>query len=109
MSEHINFQTIMGADGSPAFVVVPYTDFVKKYSNHNGLIPNEIAGKVLKDNVSIVRAWREYLGITQAALAEKMGVSQAAIAQFEGKASLRMASRRKIAKALNISDAQLDV
>jgi len=55
------------------------------------------------------RAWREHLGLTQAEVAERLGISQSAYAQQESSARLRKSSREKIAAALGITPAQLDI
>ena len=54
------------------------------------------------------RAWREYLGLTQATIAERLGITQSAYAQQENSDKLRKATRDKIAKALGLHASQLD-
>jgi ribosome-binding protein aMBF1 (putative translation factor) len=112
MNARIDFQTIVGKDGKPQFVVVPYATFnklIKQQAPESDSIPNEVVGAVLTKGHSVVRAWREHLGLTQAQLAKKMKLTQAAVAQFElPDAKLRKASRDKIAKALGIPEALLD-
>lgn len=57
---------------------------------------------------SAIRAWREYLGLTQKEVADKMGVSQAALSQMEsGEKKLRKATLEKLAKAMGLSVEQL--
>lgn len=108
MNAPINVQMINGPDGKPAFVVMPYTDFVRQYARDRDLIPNEVAGKMLVDNMPAARAWREYLGLTQAEVAERAGISQAALAQMEsGEHKTRKATREKLAAALAITVGQL--
>jgi predicted transcriptional regulator len=41
-------------------------------------IPHEVVGLTVKKGYTLVRAWREYLRLTQAEVAERMGISQAA-------------------------------
>jgi ribosome-binding protein aMBF1 (putative translation factor) len=112
MNARIDFQTIVGKDGKPQFVVVPYATFnklVKQQAVDSESIPNEVVGAVLTKGHSVVRAWREHLGMTQAQLAKKMQLTQAAVAQFEVPgAKLRKASRDKISKAMGISSELLD-
>ena len=55
-----------------------------------------------------MRAWREYLGLTQAEVAKRMGISQSAYSQHENAQRLTKATRSKIAIALGIHAAQLD-
>ena len=108
MNARIDFQTILGADGKVAFVVVPYLTFVKKFGQTNSLVPNEVVNLAFDNEWSPARAWREHLHLTQAAVAKRMGMSQAAVAQFEAAgAKLRKASRDKLAAALGLTGEQL--
>ena len=108
MNARIDFQTILGADGKPAFVVVPYAQFLKRFGQADALVPNEVVNLAFDNNWSPARAWREHLHLTQAELAKRMKVSQAAVAQFEAAgAKLRKASRDKLAGALGIAGEQL--
>jgi predicted transcriptional regulator len=71
-------------------------------------IPHEVVSRYLVDGVPLLRAWREHLGLTQAALADRMGVSQAQVAQWERPgARPRHATLRKAATALGLHVAQL--
>jgi transcriptional regulator with XRE-family HTH domain len=58
---------------------------------------------------TIIRAWREHLGLTQEQVAERMGVTQSAYSQQESSQKNRAATRRNIAEALGILPEQLDV
>ena len=108
MNARIDFQTIMGSNGKPAFVVLPYAQFVKKYQQANALVPNEVVNLAFDNGWSPARAWREHLNLTQAAVAKRMAVSQAAVAQFEAAgAKLRKVSRDKLAAALELKGEQL--
>jgi DNA-binding XRE family transcriptional regulator len=108
MNKPINFQTILGADGQPAFVVVPYADFIERFQDGSDLIPDAVVKLVFDQNMTPARAWREHLGLTQADMAQRLGISQSAYAQQENSSRLRKASREKIAAALGISPEQLD-
>ena len=115
MNTHTNYQTIE-YNGHPAFVLVPWDQFNKLrpvLDAENSLstgIPQEVVEAHVLNNTPIVRAWREYLGITQAELASRMGVSQSAVAKFERlDANLRFATRKNIASALGLNPVQLDV
>jgi DNA-binding XRE family transcriptional regulator len=67
------------------------------------LIPAEMVNRML-DGESRVKVWREYRGLSAAALAKKIGVSQAHITQIEtGARGGSVESYRKIAKALGIT------
>lgn len=103
-----NYQTINDADGKPAFVVVPYADFVKiPGAITPGMIPNAVVGKRIMEEVSMLQAWREYLMLTQVEMAERMGISQAGYAQIEAAKRPRKATLEKAAAALGISLEQL--
>ncbi|WP_416052781.1 helix-turn-helix domain-containing protein [Cupriavidus basilensis] len=109
MNTPTSIQTINGPDGKPAFVVIPYADYVAQHERDHNLIPHEVVRRTLADDVPPVRAWREYLGFTQAAIAKELGISQSAYAQQENSTRLRKSSREKIAAALGISAEQLDI
>ena len=113
MSVPIEYQQIE-YNGKPAYVLVPWEDWrrIKKIvdaqkTKASGIPQAVVEAHVLR-NESIIKAWREYLGITQAELALRLGVSQTAVAKFEHPAARpRTATIRKIAKALGLNDKQL--
>ena len=107
MNAPTNIQIINGPGGQPAFVVIPYADYVASRGAEKGLIPHDVISRAV-DGATPTRAWREHLGLTQADMAERLGVSQSAYAQQEGRDRLRKSSREKIAAALGIEAAQLD-
>ena len=108
MNTHIDYQIIMDTAGKPAFVVVPYDLWVKQTSIVAGLIPNEVVGAIIENDSTPFRAWREYLGLTQAEVAERAGVTQAALSQIEsGEHKARKATREKLARAMGITPEQL--
>ena len=73
------------------------------------VLPDGVAARHLERGIPLIRAWREYLGLTQADLADRLGVTQSAIAQWESPdAYPRRATRAKIAKALGIHVSKLD-
>jgi DNA-binding XRE family transcriptional regulator len=107
MNAPTNIQIIKGPDGNPAYVVVPYADYMAQHARESGLVPHAVVSRVV-DGETPVRAWREHLGLTQAEVAERLGISQPAYAQQEGGTKLRKSSREKIAAALGIAAEQLD-
>lgn len=107
MNAPTNIQVINGPDGKPAFVVIPYAEYVASHVEERGLIPHAVIERTV-DGATPARAWREHLGLTQAEVAARLGISQSAYAQQEGSDKLRKASRMKIAAALGISAEQLD-
>lgn len=108
MNAPTSIQTINGPDGKPAFVVIPYADYIAQHAHDNDLIPHDVVRRSLADDVPPARAWREHLGLTQAEVAERLGISQPAYAQQESSTRLRKSSREKIAAALGITAGQLD-
>lgn len=108
MSTPTNVQIINGADGRPAFVVLPYADYIANRSKEN-LVPNEIVGYMVKDGMTAIAAWRRHLDLTQAEMAKRLGISQSAYAQQETAERPRKATREKIAAALGIPAQSLDL
>ncbi len=107
MNKPINFQTILDADGRPAFVVVPYAEFVKNFEQTH-LVPDAVVKLAFDGEMAPAKAWRTHLDLTQAEVAKRMGITQGAYAQLEASKNLRKVSREKIAAALGISSGQLD-
>ncbi len=113
MSTHtVDFQTIE-YEGVPAFVLVPFNIFKKiqplldnEYKKSG--IPHEIVKRNVLDNTTMIKAWREYLGMTQKQLAEKAKITQPAIAKLECSSSNpRKATLKKIADAMGLSLEQI--
>lgn len=107
MNARTNIQIINGPDGKPAYVVIPYADYLADHTAERDLVPHDVVSRTV-DGATPVRAWREHLGLTQADMAERMGISQSAYAQQESSERLRKTSREKIAVALGITATQLD-
>ncbi len=108
-----DFQTIE-YDGKPAFVLVPFDIFRKirpllENKNIRSGIPHEVVKRNTLDDVSMIQAWREYLGISQEELAKKANMLQPEIARMEcsgtnpGRPSLK-----KIAGAMGLTAEQLE-
>ena len=120
MIDPARIQTIYQG-GMPAFVVVPFVDFAREYPKEADMItphtpripegdaiPHEVVGLHIKEDMPLVRAWREHLGMTQTEVAAKAGISQASLSQMEsGQGKLRKATREKLANALGINPDQL--
>ena len=70
--------------------------------------PHEVVALEDELDCSLVRAWREHLGLTQAEVARRMGVSRPAYAQMEAKGSTpRVATLKRIAGAMGVEWEQL--
>ncbi|MCZ2103256.1 MAG: helix-turn-helix transcriptional regulator [Comamonadaceae bacterium] len=106
MNARIEFQTLVGADGQPAFVVVPYAEFVRMTGFSPGTIPHAVVSAQV-DGASAIKAWREHLRLTQAEVAARMGITQAAFAQMEVARRPRKATLQKVAEALGLQVEQL--
>ena len=108
MNARTEFQFIVGPDGKPAYVVVPYKQFkaLTGRSRHAG-VPNAVVNLVFENGLSAMAAWREHLGLTQAAVSERIGITQAAYAQMERAKRPRQAPLEKVADALGLHAEQL--
>lgn len=108
-----NIQTIV-QDGKPAFVVIPYAEYLRAFPEAaltpwvpDEGIPHEVVRMTIGSAMTLARAWREYLGLTQEVVAQRMAVSQPALAQMENAKRPRRASLEKLAKALGLKPEQL--
>ncbi len=109
MKIHTEVQIIKDGEGNPAFVVLPYAEWIHQSDQYAGMIPNEVMGMMIRDEKTPVRAWREHLGFTQTEVARRAGMSQAALSQIEsGSHTIRKATREKLARAMGITAAQLE-
>lgn len=72
------------------------------------LIPHEIIERIVLDGVSPARAWREYLGLTQAQVADRLGISRQIYAEQELQSELSESERTAIGNALGINPELLD-
>jgi DNA-binding XRE family transcriptional regulator len=110
MSTLIRHQ-IIEDNGQPLFVLVPYAEYVASLDRNAGespAIPLAVSKAANMENKSLVRAWREYKGLSQAEMAERMGISRPAYAQMEVKgANLRASTTHRLAVALDVQWEQL--
>ncbi|MDR6396775.1 DNA-binding XRE family transcriptional regulator [Herbaspirillum seropedicae] len=109
MNAPTNIQIIHGPDGKPAFVVIPYADYLKEQPRVEGqYVPHEVVALMVDHQWTAIRSWREHLNLTQQEMASRLGISQSAYAQQENSGSLRPSSLKKIAIALGVGIEQLD-
>jgi DNA-binding XRE family transcriptional regulator len=109
MKVHIDYEIIHAKDGTPAYAVIPYDQFLTlniDTSDELG-VPHEVVSIMVRKNCSITRAWREHLGITQQEMADRLGVAQPTYQRMENSNNMQMDTRKKIAKALGIHLSQL--
>jgi DNA-binding XRE family transcriptional regulator len=108
MNARTEFQIIVGADGKPAFVVVPYAQFRRMQGGFSqGTVPNEVVDLSFERGMSPMAAWREHFGLTQAEVAARIGITQAAYAQMERVRQPRRATLQKVASAMGLDVEQL--
>ena len=97
--------------GQPLFVLVPYTEYMASLNREIGespVIPLAVSKSANLEDKSLVRAWREYKGFSQAHMAERMDISRPAYAQLEAKgANLRATTLHRLAAALDVQWEQL--
>jgi DNA-binding XRE family transcriptional regulator len=74
-----------------------------------GFIPHRVVDLIIDKDFSPVRAWREYLELTQEEVAKRIGISQAAYSLHERSPRLKKKMRQTIADALGISVEQLSL
>ena len=70
-------------------------------------VPWEVLKRSISEEVSMAKAWREYLNLPQEEVAKRMGVSQASLSQTEAAKRPRKATLEKVAKALGVTLEQL--
>ncbi len=110
MNVHTDVQ-IIRQGGKPAFAVVPYDKWLELTGSEdeNIYIPHEVVGYQLKEDLSLIAAWRKHLKITQKELAAKTGMTQPAIAQIEKTDSKpQEKTLEKIALAMGLDVEQLN-
>jgi antitoxin MazE len=72
--------------------------------------PHEVVEKSVVEEKGLVRAWREYRGMSQSEMAKRLGITQAAYSQMEKpKARLRKTTLARIAAALGVDRVQLEM
>jgi DNA-binding XRE family transcriptional regulator len=112
--------TILEADGKPAFVVLPYSEYLALTGTKasparprvpaDGTVPHEVVMLMSDNDWSIIRAWREYLGITQVEMAARLDIRQPSYAAMEAQgARTKRITRERIAAALGVQFDQIDV
>ena len=108
MNVRTDIQIIHDRNGAPAFVVLPYAEWLASRDRQENLVPNEVVNLTFDHDWSPMRAWREHLELTQTEVAARANMTQGAYAQMENSAKPRRASLKKIAKAMGLSVEQLD-
>ena len=79
-----------------------------KPAQNRATIPHEIMVAHFQGGVSMVKAWREYLNLTQEEVASRAGISQSALIKLESpKARPRRTTLAKLAKAMGLQIEQI--
>ena len=111
---------IIHHDGKPMYAVIPYEEYTSLLRRAEENIehrrpdeeitrPHEVVKRSVLGGVSLVRAWREYLGLSQAEVARRMGISQPTYAKMEAtETKNRPATLKKIAEAMGIQWEQVE-
>lgn len=111
MHAHLeNVKIIRDHSGHPTFVQIPYDEYVAMSIKAQSGTPISVI-RAVAAGTTPVRAWREYLGLSQGQVAKRMGITQPGFAQHERRDSnkLTLATREKIAAAFGISIQQLEL
>lgn len=105
---------IIRHDGKPLYAIVPWSEYQDLIKNQlppdrSGVrFPEDVAHAHILHDESLIKAWREHFGMTQAELAKKAGMQQSTLARLEsGNTSPRKATLVKLANAMDISVEQL--
>lgn len=111
---------IIHHDGKPMYAVIPYDEYTAllrkaeegvedRRPDEEVTLPHEVVKRSTLGGLSLIRAWREYLGLSQAEVARRMGISQPSYAKMEAKETRnRTATLKKIAAALGIQWEQVE-
>ena len=111
---------IIHHDGKPMYAVIPYDEYTAllrraeesaedRRPDEQVTLPHDVVKRATLGVVSLVRAWREYLGLSQKEVASRMGISQPSFAKMEAKETKnRPATLKKIAGAMGIQWEQVE-
>lgn len=113
MSEPTEYQKIE-YEGKPAFVLVPWEEWQRikplldaRKATASG-IPQEVVEAHVLGNDSLLKAWREYLGVDRKELADRLGVSPATVAKYENSdVPLSPETLKEISAALALNEEQV--
>ena len=107
MNARPEFQIIVGADGKPAFVLVPCDQFRRMQVGFTkGSVPNDVVNLSHERGASPMVASREHFNLTQAEVAERIGIAQAAYAHMVRVKQAREATPEKVPAALGLEAEQ---
>ena len=113
MAQHTRIDLqIIKRNGKPLFAVIPYEEYLGLVSEcgreGEALIPHEVVGMVIKHEIGLVKAWRQYLGLSQQQVAERAGLSRSTVSRIENSYSTPQGRvLDKLAAAMGILAKQL--
>jgi ribosome-binding protein aMBF1 (putative translation factor) len=97
---------IIRQDGKPVFAVLPiaqYEALLNRQGDKRATLPHAVVKWNVQDGERLLKAWRRWLGLSRAELAERAGVTQAQIARFEaGKAIPRADTLLRLSNAMGV-------
>lgn len=106
MNGHTEVQIIQQG-GIPAFAVLPISDYERLTKTDTGkrhTLPHAVVKMNLEQGYSLLKAWREYFGMSQSELAEKVRCTQAQIANYENNKSIpRADTLLRLSQILSVS------
>ncbi|PPD35594.1 MAG: transcriptional regulator [Methylomonas sp.] len=90
-------------------MVIPYIDYLIEHTVDNTTIPNEVVGAVIKQDITPIKAWREYFHLSINELATRLNISEAEYTELESLENPNKTMLKKIASILRINLDQLNV
>ncbi|KAA6184639.1 helix-turn-helix transcriptional regulator [Thiohalocapsa marina] len=97
---------IIQHNGVPAFAVLPMAQYEALLTRHGGkrdTLPHAVVKLNVQQGHSLLKAWRLWLGWTQAELASRAKVTQAQVARFEsGKGIPRADTLLRLSSAMGV-------
>lgn len=112
MSARTEHQIIM-QNGVPAFAVIPWNEYQKlirkqtEETEKDIWFPNDVV-KATSRGDSLIKAWREHFGLSQAELAAKAEMPEPVLAELESNAvSPKKTDLAKLSKVMGIDKKQL--
>jgi DNA-binding XRE family transcriptional regulator len=111
MNRHTEHQILKSPDGTPLFAIIPWSEYEEAFGgrpDEEVMIPHEVVKLNLLGEMSLIRAWREHMKLTQEEVARRMGVTRSAFAQMETQGVRpRVSTLKKIAEAMGVEWEQL--
>jgi len=116
----MGLQYINDSNGNPEYVVLSVKEYeellndrdidVKYKPSHDDdtTIPNDVVQIMVRDDISLLAAWRIYRGLSQYEVAATLETTQSAVSQLEGvKSKPQKRTRERLAKLYNCLPEQL--